>query len=42
MKTIRILNVDILSVTQDKLLKLYTHGVLVTPNVDHLDRKSVV
>ena len=36
MKTIRLLNVDILSVTQDELLKSYTHGVLVTPNVDHL------
>ena len=33
---IRILNVDILSITQQKLLEQLEEGVLITPNVDHL------
>lgn len=36
MDTIRILNVDILSLTQKDLLIQLQKGVLVTPNVDHL------
>lgn len=32
----RILNVDVLSVTQQELLQRLDSGVLVTPNVDHL------
>lgn len=36
MNTIRILNVDILSLTQKDLLSSLQKGVLITPNVDHL------
>lgn len=36
MKTTKILNVDILSLTQQELLERLDKGVLVTPNVDHL------
>lgn len=36
METTRMLNVDILSITKDCLLKNLKKGVLVTPNVDHL------
>lgn len=36
MKYIRILNIDIQSITRDELLKSLTKGVLITPNVDHL------
>ena len=36
MKTTRILNIDILSLTQKELLERLEQGVLVTPNVDHL------
>ena len=36
MKTTRILNIDILSLTQQDLLGRLDKGVLVTPNVDHL------
>lgn len=36
MKTTKILNVDILSLTQQDLLEQLDKGVLVTPNVDHL------
>ena len=36
MKTTRMLNVDILSLTQQELLERLYKGVLVTPNVDHL------
>ena len=36
MKTTRILNIDILSLTQQDLLGQLNKGVLVTPNVDHL------
>lgn len=36
METTRMLNVDILSITKDCLLKKLKKGVLVTPNVDHL------
>lgn len=36
MKTIRILNIDILSLEQQGLLERLDNGVLVTPNVDHL------
>lgn len=36
MKYIRILNIDIQSITRDELLKNLTKGVLITPNVDHL------
>lgn len=36
MSTVRILNVDVLSITQDELLKNLRKGVLITPNVDHL------
>lgn len=36
METTRMLNVDILSITKDRLLKNLKKGVLVTPNVDHL------
>ncbi|WFE83108.1 WecB/TagA/CpsF family glycosyltransferase [Parabacteroides chongii] len=35
-KIVRILNVDILSITQGDLLSRMKQGVLVTPNVDHL------
>lgn len=35
-KTVRILNVDILSITQADLLTRLKKGVLITPNVDHL------
>lgn len=35
-KTVRILNVDILSITQTDLLIQLKKGVLITPNVDHL------
>ena len=34
--TIRILNVDILSITQTELLFRLKKGVLITPNIDHL------
>ncbi len=33
---VKILNIDILPITHDELLKQITNGVLVTPNVDHL------
>lgn len=36
MKTTRMLNIDILSLTQQELLGRLEKGVLVTPNVDHL------
>ena len=36
MSTVRILNVNILSITQDELLNNLYKGVLITPNVDHL------
>ena len=36
MNTTRILNVDILSLTQKDLLSSLQKGVLITPNVDHL------
>lgn len=36
MYTVRILNVEILSLTREKLLERLDKGVLVTPNVDHL------
>lgn len=36
MKKVRILNVDILSLTRMELLERLDKGVLVTPNVDHL------
>lgn len=36
MKTIKILNIDILSLTQKELLERLDKGVFVTPNVDHL------
>ena len=36
MKITRILNIDILSLTQQDLLEQLDKGVLVTPNVDHL------
>lgn len=36
MNTIRILNTNILSITQDELLKNLKKGVLITPNIDHL------
>ena len=36
MNTIRILNINILSITQDELLKNLKKGVLITPNIDHL------
>lgn len=36
MDTIRILNVDILQITQKDLLAGLDRGVLITPNVDHL------
>lgn len=35
-KFIRFLNIDILSLTRDELLKRLDKGVLITPNVDHL------
>lgn len=35
-KKIRLLNIDILSITRDELLKKLKKGVLITPNVDHL------
>lgn len=35
-KYIRILNVNVLSITQSELLKRLKKGVLVTPNLDHL------
>lgn len=34
--TVSILNIDILSITQKKLLRQLTSGILITPNVDHL------
>ncbi len=34
--TIKILNIDILSITRDKLLESLDSGVLVTPNLDHM------
>ncbi len=36
METVRFLNVDILSLTQDELLQKLDKGVLITPNVDQL------
>lgn len=36
MKTIQLLNADILSLTQQELLQELHRGVLVTPNVDHI------
>lgn len=36
MKTTRFLNIDILNLTQEELLKDLHKGVLITPNVDHL------
>ena len=36
METTKILNVEILSLTREELLKRLDKGVLVTPNVDHL------
>lgn len=35
-KRVRLLNIDILSITRDELLKKLKKGVLITPNVDHL------
>ncbi|MDM8310397.1 WecB/TagA/CpsF family glycosyltransferase [Phocaeicola barnesiae] len=35
-KKIRLLNIDILSITRDELLKKLKKGVLITPNIDHL------
>lgn len=35
-KSIRILNINVLSITQQKLLTNLRKGVLITPNVDHL------
>lgn len=34
--TVSILNINILSITQKKLLRQLTSGILITPNVDHL------
>ncbi len=34
--TVSILNINILSITQKKLLRQLTNGILITPNVDHL------
>lgn len=34
----KFLNIDILSITQDDLLRNFKEGVLITPNVDHLVR----
>lgn len=36
METVRFLNIDVLSLTQFKLLKNLDNGVLITPNVDQL------
>ncbi|MDR0536602.1 MAG: WecB/TagA/CpsF family glycosyltransferase [Tannerellaceae bacterium] len=36
MKSVRILNIDILSITERQLLEQFESGVLFTPNVDHL------
>lgn len=36
MKTIRILNVNLLVITQNELLQKLNKGVLITPNVDQL------
>ena len=36
MDTTKILNIDILSLTQKELLERLDKGVLITPNVDHL------
>lgn len=36
MNSIRILNINILSITQDELLENLKKGVLITPNIDHL------
>lgn len=36
MKKIRILNTDVVAVTQDELLDELKQGVVVTPNIDHL------
>ena len=36
METIKILNIDILSLTQKELLERLDKGVVITPNVDHL------
>lgn len=36
MNTVRLLNINILAITQRNLLEQLNNGVLVTPNVDHL------
>ena len=36
MKTVKILNVDILNITRRELLENLNEGVLVTPNIDHM------
>lgn len=36
METIKILNIEIQSITQNELLKRLDSGVLITPNIDHL------
>lgn len=36
METTRLLNIDILCITQDELLRQMNEGVLYTPNVDHM------
>lgn len=36
MNTVKLLNINILSITQQNLLEKLNNGVLVTPNVDHL------
>lgn len=38
MESVRILNIDILSIKKRELLKQLEHGVVFTPNVDHLVR----
>ena len=40
MSTVRILNVNILSITQDELLNNLYKGVLITPTVDHGGNKQ--
>ena len=35
-RTVRFLNVDIQSITQEELLRSLSKGTLITPNVDHL------
>lgn len=36
MNKIRILNIDLLSITRQQLLEQLHEGVLITPNLDHL------